>query len=69
MHPETDSIAELQAKVQKLERRVAMLEGREVPAPSSPKSPAPEPERLESRLGVTLVNRAGAITLALGILF
>ncbi|HEX7359813.1 MAG TPA: DUF2339 domain-containing protein [Bryobacteraceae bacterium] len=68
MHPD-DLLAELQAQVQNLERRVAMLEGREVLVPSSPKLPAPEPERLESRLGITLVNRAGAITLAFGILF
>jgi uncharacterized membrane protein len=58
MHPETDSIAELQAQVRRLEQRVAALEGRK-----------PKRKGLELQLGVHLVNRAGAITLALGILF
>lgn len=58
MHPETDSIAELQAEVRRLEERVAALEGRK-----------PKRKGLELQVGVHFVNRAGAITLALGILF
>ncbi|MGH9584927.1 MAG: DUF2339 domain-containing protein [Bryobacteraceae bacterium] len=77
MRPDLDPFAELQAQVRNLERRMAALENREIGAsaqvpdahPSPPKSPEPKRERFESRLGATFINRAGAITLAVGILF
>lgn len=64
-----DQLAQLQARVRDLERRLALLEGSS-PEDRTPKpAPAPQPERLESKLGITLINRAGAVTLAIGILF
>lgn len=60
-----ETVARLASQVASLEQRVAGLE-------RSPGIPPPELEtktRLESRFGLTLVNRAGAITLAIGIIF
>lgn len=51
-------VAQLAARVEALERQSS---GARVTAPSKPK--------LESRFGLTLVNRAGALTLAIGIIF
>lgn len=64
-----DQLTDLQARVLELEQRVAVLEGRKLPPAPAPKPAAPESKPLESRLGVTLINRAGAVTLAIGILF
>jgi uncharacterized membrane protein len=67
-------VEKLSAQVASLQQRVAVLEGRsldrEISAPPvSIAGPKREPEQLESRLGLTIVNRIGAITLAIGIIF
>jgi uncharacterized membrane protein len=76
MRPDPDQLAELQAQVRQLsaqvadlERRLAAFEGPGASEPPPVKSPKPKAERLESRFGVTFINRAGAITLAIGIVF
>ena len=68
------AVEKLSAQVANLQQRVAVLEARApntqiaVP-PLSIAGPKREPEQLESRLGLTIVNRIGAITLAIGIIF
>jgi len=57
-------VAHLTAEVAELRQRVAALERHGSVEPIEPR-----PERLESRVGLTLVNRIGAITLAVGIIF
>jgi uncharacterized membrane protein len=84
MRPEADQIAELKAEVgrlsaqvENLERRLSALEKgaggaalESAPETTSERTKIPRnAEVLESRLGVTFVNRAGAITLAIGIVF
>jgi uncharacterized membrane protein len=78
MRPEADQLAELQAQVRQisaqvanLEQRLAAFEGQRTgpQVPIFQKPVKPKTERLESRFGVTFVNRAGAITLAIGIVF
>lgn len=84
MRPEAEQLAELQAQVRQIsaqvanfEQRLSALEAQRAAAPvpvaeSPPTVPAPtkpRPERLESRFGVTFINRAGAVTLAIGIVF
>ncbi len=59
-------IRELQAAVAELQARVAALEKRAVIVPKDLAAPQPQ---LESRFGLTIVNRVGALTLAIGILF
>ncbi len=81
MPSEAEELARLRAAVEKLsvqvahlQQRIAVLEGRalntEITAqPVSIAGLKRESERLESRLGLTIVNRIGAITLAIGIIF
>ncbi len=60
-----EELARLRAQLAALSSRVDELEKRSiVPAAAAPARPG-----LESKLGLTLVNRAGAITLAIGIIF
>ena len=59
--PESEE-AELRAAVRDLQARVSALESRQLLPPPLPKPRA-------NPLGLTLVNRIGAITLAIGILF
>lgn len=68
------AVEKLSAQVASLQQRVAVLEGRApdwepAPLPVPIAGPKREPEQLESRLGLTIVNRIGAITLAIGIIF
>ncbi len=62
-----EAIAELQSRVNALER------GSIVPRPLAPAVEEPDtfrkPDEVESRLGLTFVNRIGAVTLAVGIIF
>jgi uncharacterized membrane protein len=73
------AVESLSAQIARLEQRISALEqGRNFPPLPSPPPigpiPAqaisnPPPQQLESRLGLTIVNRIGAITLAIGIVF
>ena len=63
-----ESIDELRAQVASLTRRVAALEQSAGLFARPAVSATPQPSA-ESRFGLTAVNRTGAITLALGILF
>lgn len=73
----SERVATLSAQVAHLEQRLSALEqGRGTFEPAIPPVVAnpPEPQQrprdhLESRLGLTIVNRIGAITLAIGIIF
>ncbi|MBV8829024.1 MAG: DUF2339 domain-containing protein [Acidobacteriaceae bacterium] len=60
-----DQIRELQAEIAALKVRVSALESRALIAPE----PVRAQPHLESRFGLTFVNRVGALTLAIGILF
>ncbi|MBV9158077.1 MAG: DUF2339 domain-containing protein [Acidobacteriaceae bacterium] len=60
-------IAKLQAAVSDLQIRVSKLEHGVSFAP--PALPADDRDRNESRLGLTTINRIGAVTLAIGIIF
>ncbi len=60
-----ETVSKLAAQVARLEQRVAGLER----GPASVAEAFESKPRLESRFGLTLVNRAGAITLAIGIIF
>ena len=60
-----DEIEELREAVNQLRARVSALESRAVVVPPTSKD-APQ---LESRFGLTVVNRVGALTLAIGIIF
>ncbi len=76
------AIEKLSAEVAHIQQRLAVLERREagsaaplpvasVPVYATPvpeSAPTPPPPR-ESKLGLTLINRIGAITLAIGIIF
>jgi uncharacterized membrane protein len=65
------AVEELSIRVAGLEQRLSRLEQSRSPVlPIAPPLPASEkPEKLESRLGLTIVNRIGAVTLAIGIIF
>ena len=71
-HADEDLRAALQslsAQVVELRSRIDALEqGRVVVRPVHPVAPPP-PQQLETRLGLTIINRVGAITLAIGIVF
>jgi hypothetical protein len=77
MPDQADELARLQTAVETLSTQVAQLEqrmialerGRNVTFPPAPAPVQPPPQQLESRLGLTIVNRIGAITLAIGIVF
>lgn len=64
--PDSD-LAALKAVIADLAARVAALERGATPLPS-PES-GNRPELTESRFGLTVVNRIGAVTLAIGIIF
>jgi uncharacterized membrane protein len=78
--PDDNELSRLQADLQALHRLVDRLEGRidslekaayPAAAPSIPVRPIAEPMRsaVESRFGLTVLNRVGALTLAIGIIF
>lgn len=82
MPDQSDELTRLQTAVETLSAQVAQLEQRMIalergrnftsppaPAPVQPFAAQPPPQHLESRLGLTIVNRIGAITLAIGIVF
>ena len=58
-----DRVESLQAEVSRLQTRIDALEGRPAPAPRAANPP------LEQSFGLTAVNRIGAFTLAIGIIF
>ena len=60
----SDELSELRAAVADLSVRVAELERR-----SGEASPSSFTSRADSKIGLTLVNRVGALTLAIGIIF
>lgn len=71
------AVENLSAEIAHIQQRLAVLEGRAAASALSPpvyatpvpeETPAPPPPR-ESRLGLTLINRVGAITLAIGVIF
>jgi len=69
-----ESIQQLQSELAALRQQVSRLEQRLAAVEQSPASSGILPSaaaapKLESRLGLTLVNRAGALTLAIGIIF
>lgn len=65
----TENIARLREAIANLEIRVSALErGAARVTPPTP-TPHEDRERIESRLGLTAINRIGAITLAIGIIF
>src|SRR5947209_9648602 len=67
MPDSSGELRDLRAAINDLSARVAALEGRS-PALASPvassSSPAPD-----ARLGLTVINRIGALTLAIGVIF
>ena len=67
----TSAIAGLRDQVAQLERKVAELQQARGPAPPAAAFPSPSiaKPKLESRFGLTVVNRVGALTLAIGIIF
>ncbi|MGI8961840.1 MAG: DUF2339 domain-containing protein [Bryobacteraceae bacterium] len=83
MRSEADELVEIRAALDSLSVQIAQIQRRLIaleqgsssagPAPiphiSALEAPNHNPERLESRVGLTLVNRIGAITLAIGIVF
>lgn len=77
MPDEADEVSKLRIAIENLSIRVAALEqrltgleqSRPPVLPVRPFSVNGKPERLESRLGLTIVNRIGAVTLAIGIIF
>ncbi len=64
-----ENVSKLSAQVAQLERRVASLERSGPSAIAVAAGAANATPKLESRFGLTLVNRAGALTLAIGIIF
>lgn len=54
--------------MEELKARVAALESGSVPA-TSPQSPSEQPLQRETGIGLKAVNRVGALTLAIGIIF
>jgi hypothetical protein len=76
---ESERLARLEQRQDELERRLARLEGLKAPAapPPVPPPPAPVPaqagpaprRQFETRMGLTWINRVGAITLVLGAAF
>lgn len=68
-----DAVSEIERRQAELERRLSHLEGR-APAPPpvetlpEPPPAAPRPE-LETRMGLTWINRIGVVTLVLGVAF
>ena len=65
----SQALAQLRSEVLALTSRVQSLEARIGNAPASPKLNTAREPRLESNLGLTLINRIGALTLAIGIIF
>ncbi len=68
------TVAELTRRQAELERRVAQLETGRAPqpvqaAPVTPVARVPAGGELETRMGLTWVNRIGALTLVLGVAF
>ncbi len=71
------AVENLSAEVARLQQRLAALEGRaavSVPSPPVYATPVPGETSVpavprESKLGLTLINRVGAITLAIGVIF
>src|SRR6516165_3049977 len=67
-----DVVASLQAQIAQLDRRLSNLEQSRVPsavASANLEQLPPAKPHLESRFGLTVLNRVGAITLAIGIIF
>jgi uncharacterized membrane protein len=67
-----DAVASLQAQIAQLDRRLSNLEQSRFPsavASANLEQFPPAKPRLESRVGLTVLNRVGAITLAIGIIF
>jgi len=60
--PDDAEIRELRNRVFQLEQRVNALEGQRQPHSEPPS------EELESRFGLTVINRVGAVTVAIGII-
>lgn len=69
MADESAELRELRAKLEELSQRVARLEQNAPAAAAVPPGPLVESRKLESRFGLTVINRIGAVTLAIGILF
>jgi uncharacterized membrane protein len=84
MPNQADELAELRAAVENLSVQIAAIQRRvielEQGSSSAKPTPIPQPisrieasnrnsQQLESRVGLTIVNRIGAITLAIGIVF
>jgi uncharacterized membrane protein len=61
-----DEVRNLARQISGLEKRIALLEKAPVPVGETSN---PIDEGMESRLGLTWVNRIGAVTLAIGVLF
>jgi uncharacterized membrane protein len=67
-----DVVKGLQAQIAELEQRLSNLEQSCLPSPvaaDNPEQLPPAKPRLEPRFGLTVLNRVGAITLAIGIIF
>jgi uncharacterized membrane protein len=67
-----DVVKDLQAQIAELKRRISNLEESRFPSAAAAANPEPLPPakpRLEPRFGLTVLNRVGAITLAIGIIF
>lgn len=62
--PEPDKVEQLRAELAALSARVARLESHSV-APTLPLAATP----VSTRFGLTILNRAGAVTVAIGIIF
>ena len=74
----TDDVGTLRARVESLDAQVAQLQDRmrvleagsaPVRIDPPPVQPSSDRAKLERRLGLTAVNRIGALTLAIGIIF
>jgi uncharacterized membrane protein len=71
----TEALRRLEQRQQEMEGRLARLEGARPPPIAKPTPPPAPPKAqqpsggLETRLGLTLINRIGAVTLVLGVAF
>src|SRR5947209_5726605 len=63
----TEAVSQLLAKQRELEERIARLEGTATPVVTTVSLPANT--AVEARVGLTLVNRVGVVTLILGVAF